>query len=268
MGSLMRSQHRAVVTVLTPVLTAVVLAGLLSGCAVGRPSSSAPVTSVAVATRGTSPSSPVNPTTATTSVAGPDRMSAPAKRAGPLTGRDMPRPSALGPGWRFRVDDGNSEDGYTGNGTPTVQRDPSEVAGLAVPLGCVNRGALPRPQWALESDYAHASTGTIGLVVRLRFATAGDATTFMSHRDAALTTCAAQTSSDGPNSTGLVEALRTVSGLTVSTRTEAGELHDGSAWTEVAEAGSPDTDVVLVAVNALQSTAVARRAVTALASTA
>jgi hypothetical protein len=266
---LMRRQHRAVVTVLTPVLTpvltALVLAGLLSGCAGGRASLSTPETPVAAATRDTSPPSPAAPTTATTPVAGSVKMSAPAKRAGPLTGHDMPRPSALGQGWRFRVDDGNTEDGYAGNGTPTVRRDPSEVAGLAVPLGCVDRGSLPRPRWALESDYAHASTRTIGLVVRLRFGTAHDATTFMRHRDAALATCAAQTSSDGVNSTGLVQALRTVAGLTVSTRTEAGDLHDGSAWTEVAEVGSPDTDVMLVAVNALQSTAVARRAVTTLA---
>jgi hypothetical protein len=67
-----------------------------------------------------------------------------------------------------------------------------------------------------------------------------------------------------PNSTGLVQQLRKVAGRTVSTRTEAGDLRDGSAWTEIADVGSPDTDVTLVAVDALQSAPVARRAITGL----
>jgi hypothetical protein len=124
----------------------------------------------------------------------------------------MPRPSVLGTGWAFRVDDGSQEDGYAGNGTPTLQRDPGEVAGLAVPLGCVDRGALPRPRWALETDYAHASTGALGLVIRLRFSTDAAAAAFTDGRDAALATCAAQTSSVGPNSTGLVQHLRRLLG--------------------------------------------------------
>ena len=178
----------------------------------------------------------------------------------------MPRPAALGHGWRFRVDDGSQEDGYAGNGTPTVQRDPSEVAGLAVPLGCVDRGHLPQPRWALETDYAHASTGTIGLVVRLRFATVSSATAFMKQRDAALAACAAQTSRVGPNSTGLVQQLRMVAGMTVSTRTESGDLHDGSAWTEIAAVGSPASDVTMLAVNAAQTASVTQRAIASLGS--
>jgi hypothetical protein len=173
----------------------------------------------------------------------------------------MPRPEALGHGWAFRVDDGSQEDGYAGNGTPTVERDPGEVAGLAVPLGCVDRGHLPRPRWALETDYLHAATGTIGLVVRLRFATVGSATAFMKQRDAALAACAAQTARLGPNSTGLVQRLHTVAGLTASTRTESGDLHDGSAWTEIAAVGSPAGDVTLLAVNAAQTSLVARHAI-------
>lgn len=179
-------------------LTSVVLAGLLGGCAGERSTSSAPgATGAARSTGSASPPSATRGTSqigATGPVARQDRMSAPAKRSGPLTGRNMPRPSVLGQGWRFRVDDGNQEDGYAGNGTPTVQRDPSEVAGLAVPLGCVDRGNLPQPRWALETDYVHPSDATIGLVVRLRFATATGGTEFMSRRDAALAACAAQRS--------------------------------------------------------------------------
>jgi hypothetical protein len=247
-------------------LTAVALALLVGGCAGGSETSATPA-----ATQGGKPSPASEPRDATpqpsaTPVPRQEKMSAPAMHAGPLTGRDMPRPSVLGRGWRFRVDDGNQEDGYAGNGTPTVQRDPREVAGLAVPLGCVDRGQLPRPRWALETDYAQASSGTIGLVVRLRFATTSDATTFMVRRDAALAACAAQTSRVGPNSTGLVQQLRTTAGLTVSTRTDAGDLQDGSAWTEIAEVGSPGTDVTLVAVHALESDPVARRAVKGLGS--
>jgi hypothetical protein len=234
---------------------ALLFAVLLAGCATERSVSGDRTPVRATAAAPTSQPSPSNP------VVAPDRMAVPATRSGPLTGQDMPRPAVLGKGWRFRVDDGDQEDGYAGNGTPTVQRDPGEVAGLAVPLGCQDRGHLPRPRWALESDYAHASTATIGLAIRLRFRTAGDAKAFLNRRAAALAACAAQTAKDGPNSTGLVQELRISTGLTVSTRTEAGDLHDGSAWTEIAWAGPPSTDVTLVAVNAAQSVPVARRAI-------
>ena len=228
---------------------------LLAGCATERTVSGNPSPVRATAAAPTS-----RPSTFST-VAAPDRMAVPATRSGPLTGVDMPRPAVLGNGWRFRVDNGDQEDGYAGNGTPTVERAPGEVAGLAVPLGCQDRGHLPRPRWALESDYAHASTATIALAIRLRFRTAGDAKAFLNHRAVALAACAAQTTKDGPNSTGLVQGLRTSPGLTVSTRTEAGNLHDGSAWTEIALAGIPSTDVTLIAVNATQSAPVARRAI-------
>jgi hypothetical protein len=239
------------------VLTCLGLAAALAGCAGPAPAVSPAAISVP---------SPV-PTSTTSPDAPRDRMSPPAKRSGPLSGHDMPRPAALGRGWAFRVDGGSQEDGYAGNGTPTVERDPGEVAGLAVPLGCVDRGNLPRPRWALETDYAHAATGTIGLVVRLRFATVSSATAFMKQRDAALAACAAQTSRLGPNSTGLVQHLRTLAGMTVSTRTESGDLHDGSAWTEIAAVGSPASDVTMLAVNAAQSSQVIRHAIARLGST-
>jgi hypothetical protein len=119
----------------------------------------------------------------------------------------------------------------------------------------------------LETDYAHASTATIGLAIRLRFRTAGDATAFLNHRAAALAACAAQTAKDGPNSTGLVQGLRIRPGLTVSTRTEAGDLQDGSAWTEIVWTGEPSTDVTLVAVNTVHTASVARRVITGIRST-
>jgi hypothetical protein len=256
-------RHRVAGSVLTSLGLAVALAGC-AGQAPAVPRAAISVSSPAVSSPAVS--SPV-PTPTSSPEASRDRMSPPAKRSGPLSGRDMPRPVALGHGWAFRVDDGSQEDGYAGNGTPTVARDPGEVAGLAVPLGCVDRGHLPRPRWALETDYAHASTGTNGLVVRLRFATVSSATAFMKQRDAALAACAAQTSSVGPNSTGLVQQLHIVAGLTVSTRTESGDLHDGSAWTEIAAVGSPASDVTLLAVNAAQSSLVARRAIVRLGST-
>jgi hypothetical protein len=234
---------------------ALLLGALLAGCATESSVSgdTTPVRATAAV--------PTAQPSASSTAAVPDRMAVPATRSGPLTGQDMPRPGVLGTGWRFRVDDGDQEDGYAGNGTPTVQRDPREVAGLAVPLGCQNRGHLPRPRWALETDYAHASTGTIGLAIRLRFRTAGDATAFLHRRAAALAACAAQTSQDGPSSVGLVQDLRNRAGLTVSTRTEAGDLHDGSAWTEIAWVAVPASDVTLVAVNAPQAVPVARRAI-------
>ena len=52
-----------------------------------------------------------------------------------------------------------------------------------------------------------------------------------------------------------------------STRTESGDLHDGSAWTEIAAVGLPASDVTLLAVNAAQSSLVARDAIARLGST-
>ena len=37
---------------------------------------------------------------------------------------------ALGAGWDYRVDPGSVEDGYAGNGTPAMSRDPQEVAAV------------------------------------------------------------------------------------------------------------------------------------------
>lgn len=245
--------HRVTV----PALASILLGAVLVGCTSDRGASPAPEPMRAAS---------ASPTVEITPAAPTDRMSPPATRSGPLSGQDMPRPSALGHGWDFRVDEGSLEDGYAGNGTPTVERDPGEVSGLAVPLGCVDRGHLPRPRWALESDYAHGPTGTIGLVIRLRFTAASDAATFMQRRDAALAACAAQTSTTGTNGNGLVQQLRLTADSTVSTRSDTGDLHDGSAWTEIVALGTPDTDVTLVAVNVPQSAPVAHRAIVRLSS--
>jgi hypothetical protein len=64
-----------------------------------------------------------------------------------------------------------------------------------------------------------------------------------------------------------VQDLRTRAGLTVSTRTEAGDLHDGSAWTEIAWLGAPASDVTLLAVNVAQAAPVAQRAIASIRST-
>ena len=166
----------------------------------------------------------------------------PGTTSGPLTGADMPAPAVLGAGWATRTDPGNPEDGYQGNGTPNVARSPSEVAAIAVPLGCLVRTSLPVPRWALESDYAHRPDGTYAVAVRMRFATAAQARTFMAGRDHDLAACAGQAAP-----AGLVQHLTTGVDDTVSTRTDAGSLTDGSAWTELASRRG--TDVLLVAAN-------------------
>jgi hypothetical protein len=166
----------------------------------------------------------------------------PGTTSGPLSGADMPAPAVLGAGWATRTDPGNPEDGYQGNGTPNVARNPSEVAAIAVPLGCLTRTSLPVPRWALESDYVHQPDGTYAVAVRLRFATVAQARAFMSGRDHDLGACTGQ-----PAPAGLVQHLTRGADDTVSTRTDAGSLTDGSAWTELASRRG--SDVLLVAAN-------------------
>ncbi len=168
--------------------------------------------------------------------------SVPGTHSGPLTGADLPTPAALGAGWASRTDPGNPEDGYQGNGTPNVARNPAEVVGTAVPLGCLLRTSLPLPRWALESDYVHQPDGTYAVVIRMRFASTSAAATFMAGRDHDLLACSTQAAP-----AGLVQRLQPGTTTTVSVRTDAGSLSDGSAWTEIAHLTG--TDVLLAAAN-------------------
>jgi hypothetical protein len=136
--------------------------------------------------------------------------STPATTSGPLSLEVFPSPQLLGRGWTYRVDPGDAEGGYVGNGTPGLERNPDELATLAVPLGC-ERPRLPRADHAFEVDYAFRHTPVVA--VRLAFADPETAERFYADRLRALRGCLG---TNGGAAVGpLVSTVRTLSGTTV-----------------------------------------------------
>lgn len=124
-----------------------------------------------------------SPSPSPTAVPSFDRTATPAATSGSLRRASLPRADVLGPGWRARVDGGSTEDGYTGNGTPSVARDPQDVLVAVRPIGCADEQvyaeALPVPRFALEVDYRHRPTGANGVGIALEFADAAGAERFL-----------------------------------------------------------------------------------------
>jgi hypothetical protein len=120
-------------------------------------------------------------------------MDQPASSSGSLTRRSFPTPEELGAGWRYAVDPGDAEEGYAGNGTPTLARRPAEIVRTAVPFGCARRTAMPAPEHALEADYT--LRGATVIAVRGTFGDAARARSFFAGRAANLRACAGRASS-------------------------------------------------------------------------
>ena len=115
-------------------------------------------------------------------------LETPGTSSGPLTRRDFPRPRALGRDWAYRVDMGDAEEGYSGNSTPVLERDPTEVAMLAVPFGCPRPVDVPVPEHALEVDYTAGDVSVIA--VRASFGDPRTASRFFGTRARLLRGCA------------------------------------------------------------------------------
>jgi hypothetical protein len=171
------------------------LSALLVGCS--STPSAAPSSAAAATTSGTS-SAPTPSTSTTTGSpsASPsplDRTATPARTSGTLSPTSMPLAASLGPRWTSRVDPGNPEDGYTGNGTSVVARDPGDVMAALLPLGCASDAvyatALPVPAHALEADYAYRPTGAHASGLVLQFRDAAVARAFVRIYTAALRAC-------------------------------------------------------------------------------
>jgi hypothetical protein len=164
-------------------------------------------------------------------------MTTPATRSGPLSQSTFPRPRSLGARWSYAVDPGDAEEGYLGNGTPSLERDPSEVALASVPMGCPRPHRLPAPGHALEVDYTRAHTKVIA--IRARFAGPGEASRFFDRRAATIAHC--QGHSGGSAIGTLVETVsRPSPGVLLSDRTPRSD-----PWTELAVLDGPA--VVLLA---------------------
>jgi hypothetical protein len=91
------------------------------------------------------------------------------------------------------VDPGSAEEGYAGNGTPALARNPREVVQTAVPLGCARGTAMPTPTHALEVDYTLRDATVVA--VRGRFTGPAQARRFFAARTANLEACAGRSGS-------------------------------------------------------------------------
>ncbi|NUR06429.1 MAG: hypothetical protein HOQ45_05410, partial [Nocardioidaceae bacterium] len=120
-------------------------------------------------------------------------LDAPASSSGPLSRSSFPTPRRLGAGWSYSVDPGDAEEGYAGNGTPALARNPREIVQTAVPFGCGRGSAMPAPTHALEVDYSFRGAKTIA--VRGQFADRATAETFFTGRAANLRGCVGQSPS-------------------------------------------------------------------------
>ena len=159
----------------------------LTGCTSGR-TAAEPEDSG----RSSSPTADAGPTrgAASGSATGaptPGSTIVPRTTSGSLSRHDFPRPSELGTGWKYSVDPGDAEEGYAGNGTPTLERSPEEIVQTAVPFGCPRVRAIPTPGHALEVDYT--VRGAKVIAVRSEFRDAPTARAFSTGRAANLRHC-------------------------------------------------------------------------------
>jgi hypothetical protein len=165
-------------------------------------------------------------------------MDRPGRTSGPLSRASFPQPRRLGSQWRYAVDPGDAEEGYSGNGTPTLARSPGEIVQTAVPFGCERDAPMPAPQHALEVDYT--LDGAKVIAVRGSFDDPAQAVRFFTGRADNLRACAGRNGSVaiGP----LVSAISTPgANALASARTV-----ESDPWQEVALLDGDS--VVLVAV--------------------
>lgn len=166
----------------------------------------------------------------------PAGLATPATTSGPLSQDSFPRPATLGTGWAYTVDPGDAEEGYLGNGTPALERDPDEVVQLAVPFGCRRPQRMPVAQHALEVDYTAA--GVTVIAIRQTYTDAAEARAFFTARADNLGRCAGRTAPGVGALVGQVATLRP--GVLLSGRTPQSD-----PWAELAVLD--DDQVVLLA---------------------
>lgn len=196
-----------------------------------------PTVTDSTTTSAASSATPRSPSSKPSRAPKPGDLATPATKSGPLSRSTFPHPRSLGARWSYAVDPGNAEEGYLGNGTPALERDPAEVTLSSVPMGCPRPHRLPRPSHALEVDYTRAHTKVIA--IRARFSGPGEASEFFDRRAATITGCRGR--SGGQAIGTLVDTVsRPSQGVLLSDRTPRSD-----PWTELAVLDGPA--VVLLA---------------------
>jgi hypothetical protein len=177
----------------------------------------------------------------------PDPGGTPEPTAGGLTGDDLPAATVLGPGWAAVPLAGDAEEGVVGNGTPWQERDPDDVLGLLVPLGCRQRSALPRPDAVLEATYARAGDGVPAVGLRLRLPDEARADALVAALAADVRACGAQAADPATGTGPPVARVADVGAGFTSLRVDPVADDPAQRWTEVVV--GVGSDVVVVAVN-------------------
>ncbi|MGN6576893.1 MAG: hypothetical protein ACTHKG_14530, partial [Nocardioides sp.] len=201
--------------------TALLSAVLLPSCSGPTAPSAEPSPTASTAIAPTTAASPSTSTEASPAkkrsrAPEPGDLATPATRSGPLSRSTFPHPRSLGARWAYAVDPGDAEEGYLGNGTPALERDPAEVTLASVPMGCPRPHRLPRPAHALEVDYTRSHTKVIA--IRARFDGAGEAGRFFDQRANTISACRGR--SGGPAIGTLVDSVsRPSDGVLLSDRT-------------------------------------------------
>ena len=108
--------------------------------------------------------------------------------SGALGATSLPEPQQLGPGWEYRVEGADLEDG-AGNDTPFQQRNPEEIVVTTIPMGCEQRSPSPTPLNVLQATYQDPETARYAVVLRMRFGTEEEAERFAALRLTDLVAC-------------------------------------------------------------------------------
>jgi len=236
--------HRAVVTA---AVTVMALTGCTSAGPAAEPESAGSTSPLRVSADAPSPATAA-PTPGSTAI--------PRSVSGSLSRTDFPTPPQLGAGWRYSVDPGDAEEGYAGNGTPTLERSPEEIAQTAVPFGCDRVSAMPAPRHALEVDYTFEGAKVIA--VRGEFRDRSEARRFFDGRSENLSHCLGRTGSAaiGP----LVDSITSpAANVVASDRTPASD-----PWQEIAVLDGSTVAMVAVQGPTRLSNSQARRLITLL----
>lgn len=190
-------------------VAAVAVVLVLAGCSSPAGTAPAPHPTSASANRSAStsaaastvpPSRSQSPTRTTATAPGPP--SGAATPAASTAGLDLdaaPDPAALGPGWAWRVQTDDAEDGVVGNGQPAQARDPADVASALTWFDCIDPVdvPLPGPRAALEVTYKNDTTGATGVGLVLRMRDPGDAERFAAGYAKAAAACSRGTLDSG-----------------------------------------------------------------------
>jgi len=215
---------------------------LLAGCGQSEPASKARPAASVTSEPATVPVVPDTTRPAATPTVKPGATDAaglviPAKTAGKLDERSVPKPADLGRGWEQFVDPGDVAEGYAGNGAWVRERGAAEVVQAVVPLGCVGMTSapvLPVPKHALEATYRGPGDAP-GVALVLDYGSSARAAAFVAGMGTIARACYAPSKAVGEDDplTVVVEPVRLGARTVLDRRREYGVGAAPWLWSEM-----------------------------------